>query len=106
MKISDKDLETVKSLADDVSVDITQIASNRASAFLSIETIRHVRKSTRNNILFILLGALIGISPSIIESMKEEPNIDKQLLDLHKQLHDIELQLNHSQKNDSKKDSL
>lgn len=106
MKISKKDIQNLKSLADGVDPDFAPVVGSRATTYLAIESMNQIRNTMRNNIIFIILGALLGATPSIIESMKEEPNLEKEILQLHKQLHDIKLQINHFQKNGSKKDSL
>lgn len=111
MRVSEEDLKSLKSLSETMmDANFNEHVSSRASAYLAIETIHQLNINTRNNILFTLLGATLGFLGSIgntlisnnnneIESKEEFQQLNKQLLEVKKQLSNYQMYY-------SKKDSL
>ena len=107
MPITKNELSALKSASEEVHSDLTyNNVSARASAYLAIETINQLKVNTRNNILFTLLGAFLGFISSYSVTLVTQESTKQDLQLLKKKLDDIQLQINHSQKYQSKKDSL
>ncbi|MDO8316264.1 MAG: hypothetical protein Q7T12_01945 [Flavobacterium sp.] len=107
MQVSDEDLQKLKSSADSAyhEFELSSI-SVRSSAYLAVETIKQLRVTTRNNILFTLLGGLLGFISSISVSLITQNQSKEELKQLHKQLLEVERKLDNFQTYRSKKDSL
>ena len=106
MRVSEQDLIKLKNLSEEsLYSDSTQATSSRASAYLAIETINQLKVNTRNNILFTLLGAVLGFIGSLSTNLINEEKKEKELLELSNQLLEIKKQLDTYQKYHSKKDS-
>lgn len=104
MKITKKDIETLKSLADGVDPNFAPVVGNRATTYLAIESMNQIRNTMRNNIIFIILGAILGAVPTVILHNNKKTNVQEELQLMRKELHDIQLQINHFQKSVPKKD--
>ena len=105
-KVSDKDLDKLKDLADNAIQDWEfKNISARSSEYLSIETIKKLNLNTRNNILFTLLGGFLGFLSSITVAYYTKVGTEQDLQQLKKQLHELSLQQNDFQKYFAKKDS-
>ena len=107
MGVSDEDLQKLKSNADSAyhDFDLSSVGA-RSSAYLAIETIKQLKVTTRNNVLFTLLGGLLGFISSISVSLITQNQSKEELKQLHKQLLEVEKKLDNFQRYRSKKDSL
>lgn len=106
-KISQQDLESLKSLAENAQQDWEYTNVNaRSSAYMSIETIRQLKTATKNNIMFTILGAVLGFISSISVAIYTKSDIDKDLQELHTQMRELKVQVAHFHTYQSKKDSL
>ncbi|MNT92580.1 hypothetical protein D3C72_2338900 [compost metagenome] len=73
---------------------------------MSIETIQQLKTATKNNIMFTILGAVLGFISSISVAIYTRSGIEKDLQELHTQMHELKSQIEHSHTYQSKKDSL
>lgn len=107
MKITDKELKELKNYAENVHTDFDlNSAIARSSAYTAIETVNQLRVSTRNNILFTLLGGLISFMVVISSDLIRAKESKKELEELNIQLLEMKTQLTNFQKHHSKKYSL
>ena len=59
MRVSKKDLEDLKRLSETMlDGTFSENVSSRASAYLAVESIHQIKNNTKNNILFVILGAV------------------------------------------------
>lgn len=107
MRVSKKDLENLKGMSETLSGEtINENISSRASVYLAIETIHQMNRNTRNNILFTILGAVLGFLSSLGNTLISEDHTKEEIKQLNKQLLEVKTQLSNYQKYHPKKDSL
>lgn len=106
MKITKHDIAKLKSFADEVDPMLTNIAKDRAAAYLAIESMEQIRNNTRNNIIFIILGGLIGFFPAFYQSRYESKKVMDRVENVRKEMLDIKNQINGYQTHQFKKDTL
>ena len=111
MSVSKEDLDYLKSLSETMSGEsINENVSSRASAYLAIETIHQIKNNTKNNVLFVILGAVLGflgsIGNTLISQNSDRKEVQEEFQQLNKQLLEVKMKLENYQMYHSKKDSL
>jgi hypothetical protein len=107
MRVSKEDLKSLKSLSESVtSSAITEQVNSMASAYVAIETVKQLKSTTRNNLIFTILGCFLGFMSSLSVSLITEKKSKEEFQQLNKQLLEVKKQLSNYQMYYSKKDSL
>ena len=111
MRVSKKDLEDLKRLSETMlDGTFSENVSSRASAYLAVESIHQIKNNTKNNILFVILGAVLGflgsIGNTLISQNDDQKEVREELQQLNKQLLEVKMKLANYQTYHSKKDSL
>lgn len=110
MRISDEDIQKLKVLSESIADtnNISEHTSARATTYLAIESINQIRKNTRNSIILIFIGGILGFISSLTIVLITQDSQKKELKELHNQLLEVKTQLTtyHQMYHVPKKDSL